>query len=342
MSLTTLVTKSSPHSLQLSFDNHKLLPRLFGEQDKNLKRIEEKLNVVAASRGNIISLSGKEENTLIAGKVLEKLYNDIEKGMDIGIAEVDAAIRMETDFDNSKNTKKNGHVNDTTIKTLKKQIIPFSPCQAEYIKALFSKELCFAIGPAGTGKTYLAVAVAVSMFLNNKVDRIILSRPAVEAGEKLGFLPGDMREKVDPYLRPLYDALHDMLPAERVMKSMQNGEIEIAPLAFMRGRTLQDAFVILDEAQNATPTQMKMFLTRLGRGSHMAVMGDLSQTDLPKGMKSGLRDAIDKLKAIPEIATIKFSDADIVRHELTIKIVQAYQAYDKKTNKNKEDEPHKS
>lgn len=342
MSLTTLVTKSSPHSLQLSFDNHKLLPRLFGEQDKNLRRIEEKLNVVAASRGNIISLSGKEEDAAIAGKVLEKLYNDIETGMDVSIAEVDAAIRMETDFDNSKSTKKNGYVNDTVIKTLKKQIIPFSPCQANYIKALFSKELSFAIGPAGTGKTYLAVAVAVSMFLNNKVDRIILSRPAVEAGEKLGFLPGDMREKVDPYLRPLYDALHDMLPAERVMKSMQSGEIEIAPLAFMRGRTLQDAFVILDEAQNATPTQMKMFLTRLGRGSHMAVMGDLSQTDLPKGMKSGLRDAIDKLKLIPEIATIKFSDADIVRHELTIKIVQAYQAYDKKTNKNKEDEPHKS
>lgn len=211
------------------------------------------------------------------------------------------------------------------IQTLKKVISPYSVRQGGYIYALMQGQVTFAAGPAGTGKTYLAVAAAVAQFLAHKVDRIILSRPAVEAGEKLGFLPGDMQEKIDPYLRPLYDALHDMLPAERVAHCLQNGEIEIAPLAFMRGRTLRHAYVILDEAQNTTPVQMKMFLTRLGEGSQMAITGDLSQIDLPSNTTSGFRDAIEKLQSVEEVAIVRLDDKDIVRHPLTVKIVQAYE-----------------
>jgi phosphate starvation-inducible PhoH-like protein len=219
---------------------------------------------------------------------------------------------------------------EVAVKTQRKTITPYSNKQVDYIQSLMKNEVVFAAGPAGTGKTYVAVSVAVSLFLSGEVDRIILTRPAVEAGEKLGFLPGDLKEKVDPYLRPLYDALYDMMPAEKVLRCVENGEIEIAPLAFMRGRTLRYSFVILDEAQNTTPTQMKMFLTRLGEGSRMAITGDLSQTDLPKDIKSGLRDAMDKLKNIEEIKMIRFSDADIVRHPLTVKIVQAYESTEKK------------
>jgi phosphate starvation-inducible PhoH-like protein len=219
---------------------------------------------------------------------------------------------------------------EVLIKTQRKNIIPYTNRQVDYIRSLLKSEVVFASGPAGTGKTYVAVAAAVNLFLSGEVDRIILTRPAVEAGEKLGFLPGDMKEKVDPYLRPLYDALYDMMPAEKVLRCIENGEIEIAPLAFMRGRTLRYAFVILDEAQNTTPTQMKMFLTRLGEGSRMAITGDLSQTDLPKDIKSGFRDAIEKLKNVEEIKIIKFGDADIVRHPLTVKIVQAYESNDKR------------
>ncbi|NDF12449.1 MAG: PhoH family protein [Proteobacteria bacterium] len=219
---------------------------------------------------------------------------------------------------------------DVVIRTLKKSIAPYSHRQGEYIQCLNKSDVVFAAGPAGTGKTYIAVAAAVRAFVEGKVDRIILCRPAVEAGEKLGFLPGDMKEKIDPYLRPLYDALYDMMPAEKVIRHMESGEIEIAALAFMRGRTLRYSYVILDEAQNTTPSQMKMFLTRLGEGSHMAITGDLSQTDLPRDIKSGFRDAIEKLKDIDEISIINFGDEDIVRHPLTMKIVQAYEKLDKK------------
>ena len=212
------------------------------------------------------------------------------------------------------------------IQTRKKRIMPRSPIQAEYIKAIAQQDLVFGLGPAGTGKTYLAVCSAVAMLSTGQVDKIILSRPAVEAGERLGFLPGDMRDKVDPYLRPLYDALYDTMPAEQVTRRFDSGEIEIAPLAFMRGRTLSDAFVILDEAQNTTPMQMKMFLTRLGENSRMVVTGDLSQVDLPQGCKSGLSDAYEVLKDIKNAYFIRFSDADVVRHDLVAQIVRAYDA----------------
>ncbi|HEX2116437.1 MAG TPA: PhoH family protein, partial [Alphaproteobacteria bacterium] len=218
---------------------------------------------------------------------------------------------------------------DLTVRTRKRHVAPRTPTQATYLKALRDTELVFGIGPAGTGKTYLAVAAAVQMLTAGRVDRIILSRPAVEAGERLGFLPGDLREKVDPYLRPLYDALHDMLPGEQVMKRIANGEIEIAPLAFMRGRTLAHSFVILDEAQNTTPVQMKMFLTRLGESSRMAVTGDLSQIDLPHGTRSGLLDAVETLRDVPGIAMVRFTEVDVVRHGLVTEIVRAYDLRDR-------------
>lgn len=319
-------------SSSLVFSDNSLLPSLFGEQDTHLLRIEEKLNVSAHSRGNQLSLHGKLEDVDRARHVLETLYELLKEGTHITMKDVDAAIRMSpTSHDNedTPNAPTKGNrlkpCGNRIIKTLKKHIRPYSKNQNAYIESLFNHELVLASGPAGTGKTYLAVAAAVSMFLEHKVERIILSRPAVEAGEKLGFLPGDMKEKVDPYLSPLYDALYDMLPAERVIKHIENGEIEIAPLAFMRGRTLNSAFIILDEAQNSTPTQMKMFLTRLGEGARMAVCGDLSQTDLSRDIKSGLRDALEKLKHIEEVGFVRFSDEDIVRHPLTARIVQAYE-----------------
>ena len=221
-------------------------------------------------------------------------------------------------------------LSNLVLKTKKRHIYPRSATQAEYIQTMMQNELVFGLGPAGTGKTYLAVALAVSMMLEGTIDKIILSRPAVEAGENLGFLPGDLKEKVDPYLRPLYDALYEMLPAEQVDKKITLGEIEIAPLAFMRGRTLSNAFVILDEAQNTTPMQMKMFLTRLGENSRMVVNGDLSQVDLPHGVISGLRDALDVLKGTPNIASVRFTAEDVVRHGLVAKIVQAYEKKSKK------------
>jgi phosphate starvation-inducible PhoH-like protein len=275
----------------------------------------------------MLSLSGSTQAVTKAQDVMQTLYNKLEEGMEIGSAEVDAAIRMAQP---AKNGKRVPVSTDIFIKTQKKTIHPYSQMQAEYIEALYKNDMVFALGPAGTGKTYIAVAHAVSLFLNNRVDRIILSRPAVEAGEKLGFLPGDLKEKIDPYLRPLYDALYDTMPVERVARHMENGEIEIAPLAFMRGRTLANACIILDEAQNTTPTQMKMFLTRLGENSRMMITGDLSQTDLPKDVKSGLSDAIKKVQHIEGIKCIRFSDVDVVRHSLAAKIVQAYDEWEKK------------
>ena len=234
-------------------------------------------------------------------------------------AEVDAALRMADLGDDHPSD------DEPVIKTRRKRITPRSPVQAAYIEAMQRDELVLGLGPAGTGKTYLAVCYAVEMLITGRVDRLVLSRPAVEAGENLGFLPGDMREKVDPYLRPLYDALHDTMPADQVMKKLESGEIEIAPLAFMRGRTLSNAFVILDEAQNTTPIQMKMFLTRLGENSRMVVTGDLSQVDLPKGVKSGLQDAVDTLVGIDSVSFVRFSERDVVRHRLVSHIVRAYE-----------------
>lgn len=321
--------KAADHQVSITFSDNSVLSMLFGENDSHLAKIEKKLNLQASSRGNTVELVGEKTNVLAARAALESLYADAKKGADIGMQQVDAAIRMAGVVPDEPGKNLFG-ANDVVIKTMKKNVKPFSQVQSKYIESLYKHDLVFALGPAGTGKTYLAVAMAVAMFNSRKVEKIILSRPAVEAGEKLGFLPGDLKEKIDPYLRPLYDALFDMMPAEQLDRHMETGEIEVAPLAFMRGRTLSNAFVILDEAQNTTPTQMKMFLTRMGQNTRMVVTGDLSQVDLPKDVKSGLDDALRKVVQIEGIDTIRFSDADVVRHDLAAKIVQAYEEWDKK------------
>jgi phosphate starvation-inducible PhoH-like protein len=304
----------------LSFANNNLLGELFGENDKNLREIEKKLNILTYCRGNILTLTGNNSDISKARSIIEKMYSTLEKGASISFDDIKESLRKVV----VTNNKLNDLNSNIIIPTRKKNIAPYSDNQLSYIKSLNNFDIVFATGPAGTGKTYLAVAVAVSMFLNKKIDRIILSRPAIEAGEKLGFLPGDLKEKIDPYLRPLYDALHEMLPVDSLNKFMETGEIEIAPLAFMRGRTLNNAYVIVDEAQNTTPVQMKMLLTRLGESSRMVITGDISQVDLPSNIKSGLTDAIEKLKHISEISFINFNDKDIIRHPLTAKILQAY------------------
>ncbi len=317
-------------SINVVFEDNSLLPMLFGENDSHLAKLEKKLNVSASSRGNIVALTGEKANVEAGKAILQQLYADLRKGGEVGPAQVDAAIRMV--LHHEANNEHGGLFggSETVIKTMKKVVKPYTPVQGKYIQALAANDLVFALGPAGTGKTYIAVAMAVSQFLNGRAEKIILSRPAVEAGEKLGFLPGDLKEKIDPYLRPLYDALFDMIPAEKLARHMENGEIEVAPLAFMRGRTFANCYVILDEAQNTTPTQMKMFLTRLGENSRMVVTGDLSQTDLPKDVKSGLGDAVRKVEGIEGIACVRFSDSDVVRHALAAKIIQAYDEWDRK------------
>ena len=312
-------------SLVIAFDDNRLLTELFGTNDRNLARIEQGLGVLATSRGNKLVITGTAHARNQADRVLKDLYARLKSGQEVNTGEVEGAIRMATAPD-ADLEKPQGGLSEHQIQTKRRVIAARSKAQGTYIGALTQNELVFGVGPAGTGKTYLAVAVAVSMLLQKRVDRIILSRPAVEAGERLGFLPGDLKEKIDPYLRPLYDALYDTLPGEQAMKGIESGEIEVAPLAFMRGRTLANSFVILDEAQNCTPVQMKMFLTRLGENSRMAITGDPSQVDLPLGAKSGLRDALDVLDGVPAVATVHFSDADVVRHPLVTRIVKAYNA----------------
>ena len=302
--------------------NNALIQQLVGPQDANLGLIEKTLDVEVHRFGNQLKISGDNEAIEQAKTAINVLYNRISRGIEIDDEEVKAAVRMS---DEGPQKIDDLNLNDLVLKTKKRHIYPRSATQAEYIQQMLQNELVFGLGPAGTGKTYLAVALAVSMMLEGKVDKIILSRPAVEAGEKLGFLPGDLKEKIDPYLKPLYDALYEMLPAEQVDKKIAIGEIEIAPLAFMRGRTLSNAFVILDEAQNTTPMQMKMFLTRLGENSRMVVNGDLSQVDLPNGIISGLRDSLETLDGVPNIGSARFSAADVVRHGLVAKIVKAYE-----------------
>ncbi|MDO8422010.1 MAG: PhoH family protein [Parvibaculum sp.] len=311
-------------TLVIAFDDNKLLSELYGEHDQNLVRIEEGLGVIASSRGNKLVITGKAKARDQADRVLRDLYQRLKSGLDVTAGEVDGAIRM-----SQAPQGEGGDIVGRQIHTKKRTIGPRSHMQKEYIDALMTHELVFGIGPAGTGKTYLAVAVAVQMLLQKRVDRIILSRPAVEAGERLGFLPGDLKEKIDPYLRPLYDALYDTLPGEQVVKEIESGIIEVAPLAFMRGRTLANSYVILDEAQNTTPVQMKMFLTRLGENSRMAITGDPSQVDLPLGAKSGLVDALDVLNGVKEVSTVRFTDADVVRHPLVTRVVKAYNARDR-------------
>ena len=329
---------------ELNFElyNNQLIQKLVGINDANLKLIEKSLGVEILSFGNQITIKGGATEIENAKTAIMVLYDKASKNIDIGEQEVKAAIRI----CGGTNEKDLQNFNEIVLKTKKRYIYPRSATQAKYIEAMLQNELVFGLGPAGTGKTYLAVALAVSMMLEGAVDKIILSRPAVEAGENLGFLPGDLKDKVDPYLRPLYDALYEMLPAETVDKKLSIGEIEIAPLAFMRGRTLSNAFVILDEAQNTTPMQMKMFLTRLGENSRMVVNGDLSQVDLPRGVVSGLRDALDTLKKVDNITSVTFSSTDVVRHGLVAKIVQAYEEkskhfnriYDEKVKRMQEDD----
>jgi phosphate starvation-inducible PhoH-like protein len=327
--------------VHLQFDDNRLLPLLFGEHDQHLARLERELGVSMVSRGNQLIISGAEDSVTVARQILTNLYQRLKRGQEVDKHDIDAAIRLSRQEDEGRgdegaepNLFGTGTLKDgTSIKTQKRLITPRSPAQARYIRMLHEQELVFGIGPAGTGKTYLAVAVAVAMLAKGSVDRIVLSRPAVEAGERLGFLPGDLREKVDPYLRPLYDALHDMMPGDQVMKRLATGEIEVAPLAFMRGRTLSNSYVILDEAQNTSPMQMKMFLTRLGENSRMAVTGDLTQIDLPPGQKSGLKDALEAVENVDGIGTVRFSDRDVVRHQLVARIVSAYDARDRKKSR---------
>ncbi|MCI5544646.1 MAG: PhoH family protein [Azospirillum sp.] len=309
--------------------NNQLLQQIVGPSNSNLKLIEEALNVEISTFGNHVSIKGNDEACKNAKEAINALYSKVSRGIEIGEQEVKAAIRMSG---GEIDEKKNIDLNNIVLKTKKRHIYPRSQTQAKYILEMMDNELVFGLGPAGTGKTYLAVALAVSMMLDGTIDKIILSRPAVEAGENLGFLPGDLKDKVDPYLRPLYDALYEMLPAEQVDKKLAAGEIEIAPLAFMRGRTLSNAFVILDEAQNTTPMQMKMFLTRLGENSRMVVNGDLSQVDLPRGTISGLKDALATLKNIKGIGSVTFSAEDVVRHGLVAKIVCAYEKRNREEN----------
>ena len=317
-----------PARLEVIFDKPQLLGQLFGEFDQNLVAIENRFGVYIAARGNKLQLEGEAEAIGRARDVLTGLYNRLVQGQDIDAGAVAALISMAFEPTLEGIIRHEHAAPPIMIRTRKKTIVPRSAMQIRYMEALVRDDIIFALGPAGTGKTYLAVAQAVAQLITGSVDRLILSRPAVEAGERLGFLPGDMKEKVDPYLRPLYDALYDCLPAEQVERRIASGEIEIAPIAFMRGRTLADAFVILDEAQNTTPNQMKMFLTRFGQNSRMVVCGDPKQVDLPDPAKSGLADAVARLDGVEAIATIRFGVGDVVRHPIVGRIVEAYEGRD--------------
>lgn len=303
-------------------------PLLFGTHNSNIAYLETLTGAEIFDRGSDLTVSGSEEALETIAHILSTLSEKInDDAKPVTHNDIDTALRFWKHANSSqpiRTDRLKSYVSNISIKTRKKTILPRSPSQETYMKAIRTHDMIFGMGPAGTGKTYLAVAEAVSMYLAGKVERLIFTRPAVEAGETIGFLPGDMREKVDPYLRPIYDALHDMLPQDFVLKKIEEGDIEIAPLGFMRGRTLSHAFVILDEAQNTTRTQMKMVLTRMGEASRMVITGDLTQTDLPKGQTSGLRDAVETLKPVKEIAMHRFSAGDVVRHKLVSKIINAY------------------
>jgi len=315
--------------LELAFDDNRLAAQLYGDFDQHLALIEQRLSVQATPRGNHVMLKGGASAVDQARRVLESLYGQLEEGQAIDVATVDGVIRM-IETEDSQLTlptlEKKGRVRMAQIATRKATVVARTPAQDAYMRAMDRAELIFGVGPAGTGKTYLAVAHAASLLERGDINRIILSRPAVEAGERLGFLPGDMKDKVDPYLRPLYDALYDMMRPEHVERCITSGVIEVAPLAFMRGRTLANAVVILDEAQNTTSMQMKMFLTRLGENSKMIVTGDPTQVDLPRGEKSGLVEAVGLLDGVESVHVSRFNDKDVVRHALVGRIVRAYEA----------------
>ena len=309
-------TRPDAARVVVPFEDNRHLPKLLGEFDGHLALLEERLGIEAVAHGNVVTLTGPASACQTARGVLEKLYDRARNGEEISPGDVDGLLRHA-----AAEAPPEGLAQ---IRTRRKTITARTPTQGTYINALQRVDLVFGLGPAGTGKTYLAVAFAAQCLERGLVERIVLSRPAVEAGERLGFLPGDMKDKVDPYLRPLYDALYDVLPAAKVERDIATGIIEIAPLAFMRGRTLAHSFVILDEAQNTTSMQMKMFLTRIGEGSKMAITGDPSQIDLPRGMVSGLEEAVSLLEGVKGIETVRFAAQDVVRRDLVARIVEAY------------------
>lgn len=330
------VSQPLPGETPLEFPDNRLLIDLCGPFDKYLTQVETALEVKIVRRGNRLTLIGDDTARQRSAEVLGALYARLEAGRPVEPADVDAELRMGNSNIPAPRTAVDEGAQDGSqlemfqggrveIKTRKKLVEPRTDAQKAYVRSLFSNELAFGIGPAGTGKTYIAVAVGVSLFIGGHVDKIILSRPAVEAGERLGFLPGDMKDKVDPYMQPLYDALNDFLPGKQMARLIEEKQIEIAPLAFMRGRTLSNAFVVLDEAQNATTMQMKMFLTRLGEGSRMVITGDRTQIDLPRGMPSGLADAERLLGGVKGVAFNYFTSKDVVRHPLVARIIEAYE-----------------
>lgn len=326
----------------LTFDNNRDSLAVFGHFDENLARIEQKLDVDLRAHGNEVTLRGNATATAQARRALDHLYQLVKQGHEPTLFDTDGAIAIAMAPDPQLELPTMEHASKqrvASISTRKKTIYARTSTQDAYMWAMDRAELTFGVGPAGTGKTYLAVAHGAQLLERGVVDRIILSRPAVEAGERLGFLPGDMKEKVDPYLRPLYDALYDMMPADKVERAIGAGVIEIAPLAFMRGRTLARSVIILDEAQNTTAMQMKMFLTRLGEGGRMIITGDPSQVDLPSGQKSGLVEALRILQGIDNIVTVKFTEKDVVRHPLVAAIVAAYDRDFDEKNKNNRKNP---
>ena len=306
--------------IQKEFTDKRALFCLMGPNNSHLKEIETEMDVRITADGNCLTIEGSSRDVPMVDEILNQLYERCIKAGDISVEDISRAILLA--HGGERISPQNSE--DLVLKTRKRHINPRTQNQADFVQAMKKSEMVFGLGPAGTGKTFLAVAYAVSAMLEGKCEKIILTRPAVEAGENLGFLPGDLKEKIDPYLRPLYDALYEMLPADQVDKKLSLGEIEVAPLAYMRGRTLAHSVIILDEAQNTTAMQMKMFLTRLGEGSRMIINGDLSQTDLPRGVTSGLSDAIEVVKNVEGVKIVEFSEKDVVRHGLVSKIVKAY------------------
>ena len=333
----SIIPDSKPFHKTIEFSDNRLMIDLCGQLDCNLSRVEHEMSVQVLRRGNVLEISGEKEDCLLAVAAMQSLYSQIESGKSLEYGDIDATIKMPSEFfdlsvkgalteDNNKNNDKS---KDTSVQivTRKKTILPRTLAQKSYVRKLLNGDITFGVGPAGTGKTYLGVAVGVSLYLSGVVDKIVLTRPAVEAGERLGFLPGDMKDKVDPYMQPLYDALQDCLTGKQITKMIDEKIIEIAPLAFMRGRTLSHSFVVLDEAQNATEMQMKMFLTRLGENSKMVITGDTTQIDLPRGVKSGLVSALEILKGVKGIGFSVFNSDDVVRHQMVTRIIKAYEAF---------------
>ncbi len=326
--------KEAAVSDRMTFENNQLAQNLFGEHNQHIRMVEQRLGLKISTKGNTLQIRGDEPDVFLAQRLFSELYGLLKKGYPLYDNDIDFAIRFLKE--NQEAGLQEVFLDAVYVTSQKRVITPKTQNQKEYIEAIRKFDIVFGIGPAGTGKTYLAMSMAISALMKNEVIRIVLARPAVEAGEKLGFLPGDLYEKVNPYLRPLYDALHDMMNFEKATKLVQRGVIEVAPLAFMRGRTLNDSFVILDEAQNTTSEQMKMFLTRLGFSSKAVITGDITQIDLPEGKTSGLVEAQRLLTGVEDIAFIHFNKKDVIRHPLVQKIIKAYEELEEKRRALKE------